>query len=335
MIKLETPLSEIYGVGPRFLAKLNKLGINTVMELIRHYPFRYEDYSIISPIDEVAPGQTVTVKGEVVRTAMRRSFRRKVTIVEGIVSDGTGEIKVVWFNQPYVKNALEAGGLFNFSGKVGTYGGEQVLSNPMYELANKVNTSHTGRLVPIYPETRGMTSKGLRYIIKPILENLEEIEEWLPLDILDQYELPEMNGAIRQIHFPLEVEEAEKARKRFAFEELFLLSLVNLQRKIKRSQEKANAIENKVELMKTKINELPFEMTKSQKKCLLEILKDMEKPVPMNRLMQGDVGSGKTVVAGLAGINAVANGWQVALMAPTEVLTRQHYKTLTTTTWPR
>lgn len=327
---LSTPLSEVYGIGPRFLSRFQKLNIRTVADLIRHFPNRYEDFSVVSPIADVAHGQTVTIVGEIIKTNLRRSWRKKMAIVEAQIADQSGMIKAVWFNQPYIKNALAIGAMFNFSGKVGTYAGEAVITNPLYEAAGRSEgTKHTARLVPIYPETKGMTSKGVRFIIKPILANLEEISEFIPDEMLDQNNLPEINEAVRAIHFPDMMEEAEAARRRFAWQELFLLAVANLRRKAEIARKKAQPIPKNEKVVAEAIKNLPFALTGSQEKCLAQVLDDLSRPTPMNRLLQGDVGSGKTAVAAVAAVNAAGGGYQTAFMAPTEVLARQHYRTLT------
>ena len=329
-MRLSTPLKDVYGIGPRFLSRFHKLNIVTVADLIRHFPTRYEDFSVVSPIADVSPGQTVTIAGEIIKTNLRRSFRKKMAIVEARVADQSGMMKAVWFNQPYIKNALPIGAVFNFSGKVGTYAGESVITNPLYEAAGRSEgTKHTARLVPIYPETKGMTSKGVRFIIKPLLSNLEEINEFIPYEALDENELPEINEAVRVIHFPDTVEEAEAARRRFAWQELFLLTITNLRRKAEIAKKRALPIPKNEMALAGAIKKLPFVLTGSQKECLAQVLEDLSRPTPMNRLLQGDVGSGKTAVAAVAAINAAAGGYQTAFMAPTEVLARQHYTTLT------
>ncbi|MDD4761788.1 MAG: ATP-dependent DNA helicase RecG [Candidatus Pacebacteria bacterium] len=328
MISLDTPLEKIYGIGPRFITKFKKLEIMTVKDLIRHFPFRYEDFSRISSIAELSSGQQATIKAYVKRVSERRSFKKRMVIIEARLADETGEVKAVWFNQPYVKNILTIGKFFNFSGKAGTFSGETILSNPMYEAVGQTGPKHTARLVPIYSETKGITSKGIRYIIKPVLENLEEIEDFIPDEILDENKLPDINEAIRNIHFPSLIEDADLARKRFAFEDLFLLSILNLGKRAVLSKLKSITIESEPNFIKEAEKILPFEMTASQKKCLEEILDDIKKPTPMNRLLQGDVGSGKTAVAALAAFAAAKKGTQAAFMAPTEVLARQHFETI-------
>lgn len=328
MISLDTPLEKIYGIGPRFVAKFKKLEIATVRDLVKHIPFRYEDFSRVIAIAELEPGQQATISARVKRVNEKRSFKKRMVIIEAVLTDDTGETRAVWFNQPYVKNVLTLGKLFNFSGKAGIFAGETVLANPIYEAVGENATKHTARLVPIYPETKGITSKGIRYIMKPVLENLEEAEDFIPEEILDENNLPDINEAIRNIHFPPQIEDAEQARKRFAFEDLFLLSILNLGRKTALSRTKAKAIKNDREFMEKAIKELPFEMTESQRRCLEEITADMEKTAPMNRLLQGDVGSGKTAVAALAALYASKDGYQAAFMAPTEILARQHFETM-------
>lgn len=329
-MRLFTSLADVYGIGPRFLSRFRKLNIATVADLIRHFPSRYEDFSVISPIADATPGQTVTIIGEIIKTNLRRSWRKKMMIVEAQVADQSGMIKAVWFNQPYIKNTLTTGATFNFSGKVGTYAGENVITNPLFEAAGRSDgTKHTARLVPIYPETKGMTSKGVRFVIKPILANLEEISEFIPYEALDENGLLEINEAVRAIHFPDTMEEAEAARRRFAWQELFLLAIANLRRKAELIRKRALPIPKNEAILTAAIKKLPFVLTGSQKKCLDQILDDLSRPAPMNRLLQGDVGSGKTAVAALAAINAAGSGYQTAFMAPTEVLARQHYTTLT------
>ncbi len=343
MLELNAPLAEIKGIGPRFLAKLKKLEIKTVKDLLWHFPTRYEDFSRIYQIADLVPHQEATIQGRIVEVASRRTWRRHMFIVEALISDETGSIKAVWFNQPYIRNILRPGRLANFSGKV-TFGeGSLYLSNPTYELISQAqryadqgqtnlrgwppNTRHTARIVPIYPETKGFTSKGFRFLIKSVLDEIEKIPEPLPKEILEKEGLPEINTALQDIHFPAAIDDALVAKKRFAFEDLFFLQLHALSEKLKLAQEKAAAIKTDIEEIKKLIKRLPFELTLSQKKSLWEILKDIAKSSPMNRLLQGDVGSGKTIIAAIAAIVSAQAGYQTAFMAPTEILARQHYQT--------
>lgn len=331
-IQLGAPLDQIQGIGPKFLVKLKKLGIETVRDLLWHFPSRYEDFSKIYKIADLIPHQEATIQAVIDEVGMKHSWRRRFFIVEALLSDDSGSIRAVWFNQPYIKNILSRGRRANFSGRVtASNSGELILSNPTYEFTDRMNfqePKHTGRLVPIYPETRGLTSKGLRYLIKPLAEKIEKIEEIIPREILIKEKLPEINIAIRQIHFPDTLNKGLAAKKRFAFEGLFLWQLTNAQRKQALARKKAPPIKVDLEFIKTLVKELPFELMLSQKQALWEILKDIQKNQPMNRLLQGDVGSGKTIVAALAAQPIAEAGYQTAFMAPTEILAQQHYKTL-------
>ncbi|MEK9194230.1 MAG: ATP-dependent DNA helicase RecG [Patescibacteria group bacterium] len=329
MLKLSTLLYSIPEIGPRFLKKLEVLGIKSVKELLWHFPTRYEDFSQIYKIAELESRGEATVQGVVKDIGGRRTWRRNLYLTEAIVSDETGSIRVVWFNQPYIKNVLRPGRLANFSGKVVFSNDEFYLSNPVYELVSwGGETKHTGRIVPIYPETRGLTSRGLRYLIKSTLERVEEQREIFPEEILEKESLPEINLALKEIHFPTNIETALLAKKRFAFEDLFFLQMLNIKQKLSLAKEKATALKIEIEEIKELINSLPYELTISQKKSLWEIIQDLGKSHPKNRLLQGDVGSGKTIIVAIAAISAARLGFQTAFMAPTEILARQHYQTL-------
>jgi len=329
MITLDTHLEKIRGIA-RFISKLKKLEIITVKDLLWHFPARYEDFSRIYKIADLVIGQEITIQGEVQEIESRKSFRRNLYIIEAVIADESGSIKAIWFNQPYIRNVLQAGRIANFSGKVTVRNNEIYLSNPTYELVTSYDdfeTKHTARIVPIYPETKGLTSKGIRYLIQPILRMAKKSAEILPQEILTQAGLPDINTALRNIHFPDDIEETLLAKKRFDFEDLFFLQLHNLREKMKLAAVKSPEMKINIEEIKEIIRGLPFELTLSQKKSLWEILQDLEKPHPMNRLLQGDVGSGKTIVAAIAAIICARNGYQTAFMAPTEILARQHYQT--------
>ena len=330
--KLETLLETIPRIQQRFLVKLNRLGLKTVKDLLWHFPFRYEDWREISTIAGLRAGDEKTIQGEVGEISLKRTPRKRMFITEALVSDETGSIRVLWFNQPYVRHSLQKGKLVSLAGKAVLYKNELVLQNPNYEILGiKKEASHTARLVPIYPETKGLTSKGIRYLIKPILESLEKIPEFIPADVLEELKLPEINSALRQIHLPQKGSEANLAKKRFSFQDLLLLQLKNAQEKAALKKERAPLIKYDLEEIKAALATLPFELTPSQKKALWEILQDLAKAHPMNRLLQGDVGSGKTIVAGIAALATARapNNLQAVFMAPTEILARQHFQTLT------
>ena len=336
-ILLSESLSNVRGIGPKFFERLKKFEIETVKDLLWHFPFRYEDFSQISKIADLKINQTATVSGVISDIKVHRTWKRRMFIIEALVSDDTGSIKAIWFNQRFLLSILKKGKLVNLAGKVvESPKGGLSLSHPVHELISgnkEQDTKHTGRLVPIYPETKRLTSKALRFLIKPILENLEKIEDSLPFEILNKYKFPEINRALWQIHFPEDLKQSRIAKKRFAFEDLFLLQMANLRLRLRLAREKARNFPMDVEFIKSLLLKLPFELTQSQKQSLFEVLKDLEKPHPMNRLLQGDVGSGKTIVAAIAALIVskpfdAAQGKQTAFMAPTEVLARQHYQTL-------
>lgn len=343
-VALDTPLFEVLGARSVFLRHLERLGLRNIRDLLWHFPSRYEDFSKIYPIADLEPGQQATVQGIIEEVHLSRSWRKHMSIAEATIADETGSIRAVWFNQPYVANVLKVGRRANFAGKVSLSDeGELYLSHPAYEVLRGAplsvaetdapqapETKHTARLVPIYPETRGLTSRGLRFIIQSILKRLPALKEWIPEPTLTKLGFPEINQAIHSIHFPKKLDDASAARKRFSFEDLFLLQIVNLQQKLKLAREKAPVIQADIEKVKAILAALPFELTASQKKSLWEIIKNLEKPQPMNRLLQGDVGSGKTVVAAVAAMIAAENDHQTAFMAPTEILARQHFETMKT-----
>jgi len=329
MITLTTELSQIKGLGTTFITKLKKLGVENVRDLLWHFPTRYEDFSRIVPIAELQAGQSATISGVIKKIDTKRTWKRHMVIVEAIVADESGGMKALWFNQPYIGKILRVGQQINFAGKI--TGGKDGLyfSNPSYEAGNKTETQHTAGLIPIYPETKGLTSRGIRYLVKPLLQIIKDFPECIPDHIREQYELPEIIQALHDIHFPAHLASAERARKRFAFEDLFLLGLNNIQLREKLKKESAPSLTIGKEEYNSLLKLLPFTLTPSQIRSLEEILKDIAKKLPMNRLLQGDVGSGKTIVAALVALVTVKNNKQTAIMAPTEVLARQHYTSLT------
>jgi len=333
VLTLRTPLEQLKYIGPRYASKLKRLGIFTIQDLLWHFPSRYEDFSNYTPIADLEPGSTVTLRGTVVSCEVRRSFRKRLTITEVVVADSSGEIRAVWFNQPYLRQTLYPGRLINISGKVKQEGDDLVLAHPGYELLNEKviqeeQTRHTGRLVPIYPSTKGLTSRALRFFIQPLLENLPPPEEWLPKEVLRKLRLPEIHQALKSIHFPENIQDAERARERFIFENLFVFHLFNMREKLRLNQEQSIAFNIEEEWIDHFYKSLPFELTNDQRSVSKEIINDLKKDHPMNRLLQGDVGSGKTVIAALAAYLASRNNLQAAFMAPTEVLATQHFSTL-------
>ena len=327
-ISLEMPLYDILGARTPLLKRFEKIGIKTVRDLLWHFPSRYEDFSEICKIDDLEPGELATVQAAIEEVTSRRT-RRGLTIIEAMLSDESGTIRAVWFNQPYIANTLHAGRIANFSGKVSiSEENELYFNNPTYEIVRQDSEAiHTGRLVPVYPETKGLTSRGIRFAIRLAMKHNPALAEWIPQEILSRYDLPDLQKALQDIHLPARFEDAATAQRRFRFENLFLLQLFNLQQKLKLSHEQAPVIPIDVERIKHILATLPFSLTQSQKQSLWDIVQDLAKPKPMNRLLQGDVGSGKTIVAAIAAITAAEHGFQTVFMAPTEILARQHFET--------
>lgn len=329
-----TSLEKIPRVGPQYQKKLKRLGIKTVGQLLFHFPHRYEDFSNVISIAEVKNGETVSIQGKILDIKNIRTFRKRMVLTQALMGDNSGSLQVIWFNQPYLINSFKKGDLLFLAGKMNQSKSGRYLSSPAYEkIPDKLQFKnsdliHTARLVPVYPETEGLSSRWLRFIIKPLLDRLKnKISDPLPDYLIKKYNFLGLEKALWQIHFPDSLKLADEAKKRFSFEELFFLSLFVLRERTKLTKEKSVKVSLSLDLVKQFVKSLPFQLTDDQKKTSWQILKDLERPFPMNRLLQGDVGSGKTVVAALAALNTVKTGYQAALLAPTEILTQQHYQT--------
>ena len=327
MTNLNVPIDKIYNVGPSYKKKLKKIGIETLRDLLFYFPHRYENFSNILPISKVKLNQICTVQGEITEIINTRTWKKKMNITEALVKDETGTIRAVWFNQPYLVDTLKKGSTVFLSGKVVFNNDGLSLMSPTYERTSMGDLTHTGRIIPIYPETGGISSRWIRFVLRPILEEARKnIKESLPEKIIKEYNFLEIRDAIYQIHFPSSEDLQKKAKERFAFEEIFLIQLFTLRERAKISKEKATPIPINIDLIKRLVKSLPFKLTDAQKKCSWRILKDMEEERPMNRLLEGDVGSGKTAVATIAALNTIKNRRQVAFMAPTEILAKQHFQ---------
>jgi ATP-dependent DNA helicase RecG len=337
MVNLETPLKNLPHVTPKYAKTLEKLGLFSVCDLLLYFPFRYDDFRNTSPVSDDLIGKTITVEGKITKTKLNRIFKKRMTVVEATLEparnathsvaggDANGtELKAVWFNQPFILESLAQGATVRLSGKLARDGKRFVMNSPAWERAAREETN-TGRLVPVYSETVGLTSRWLRWQVKPLLPLAQNLPDILPGELREKYNLYDIYTAIVQLHFPDSMEKLVRAQKRFAFQEMFLVQLKSLQ--VKKEWENNNSVKIEFDetLIKNFVDSLPFKLTDAQRKASFEILKDLSKPKPMNRLLEGDVGSGKTVVAGIASLQAVSAGHQVAIMAPTEVLARQHF----------
>ncbi|MEX2012807.1 MAG: ATP-dependent DNA helicase RecG [Candidatus Levyibacteriota bacterium] len=327
---LHAPIKDGGRAFKMYAGRLEKLGIKTSWDFLLHIPSRYDDFSLISDIAKIHPGEVVTVIGEVLEIKNQYTRRWK-NLQKAKIKDSTGVMDVLWFNQPYLAKNIYAGDEISLSGKVTQDKASMTMIAPDYEITQG-ESIHTGRLVPIYPETRGISSKWIRRQVKKFLDLLpEKLEDYLPQEIAITEKLLPLREALLTIHFPKDLDSAQKARERLAFDELFLLQL--------KSKTKREEWEDEVKGIPLEINKfekeiekfyksLPFELTNSQKKSIPEILKDLEQDKPMNRLLQGDVGSGKTVVAMVAMYITYLNGYKSVLMAPTEILANQHYNVI-------
>lgn len=331
MFKLNSPVSSIPLIGSIAKKRLENLNIFTVEDLINHVPHRYIDLRFTSKISKVQPGETVTIKGRV--TSMKNQYTRSRKKIQfGKIADSSGELDVIWFNQPFLIRSIKPKDKISLSGKVDIFGNKKTLISPQFEILKPGKaTVHTGRLVPVYHETKGVSSKWIRsrvFFVLPLIE--AQIQEYLPNSILKKNGYINLSEAYYAIHFPINLTQAQKARDRLSFNELLLLQIKNENRRL--TWQKNDAVYklkvNRKEL-KDFLTTLPFSLTASQKRSLDEILRDMEKEAPMNRLLEGDVGSGKTVVAAASAFIAFANGHQTVFMAPTQILAQQHYETLT------
>jgi len=319
-----------------YAGRLEKLGIYTFYDFLFHLPNRYEDYSGVSKIAEIQPGETVTIQGKIIeiKTNYMRGARIK-TMQKALVTDGTGTIELTWFNQPFLTRTILPNSTISASGRTDRFGKGKTLSlqSPEYEILLKNSQAiHTGRLIPIYPETQGVSSKWLRRQIHTILkEQLQELTEYLPEIIIKENHLMTFTHAVQEIHFPKDLDTAQKAKERLAFDELFFMQLAAKKRRSEwREIQHGIPFEVKKydERVKLCIDSLPFTLTEAQLTALNHIFQDFQQTTPMNRLLQGDVGSGKTVVAAIGMYLAFLNGYQSVLMAPTEILATQHYKTV-------
>ena len=328
MITLDTPIEKLAKVGPRNLPRLKKLGIETVKDLLWHFPHRYEDYRRQVPAEDIKePGEIVSLQGEVIKIKTTSLWRRR-SVTEAFIQDDSGVIRAVWFNQPYLENSLPLQTVVSLSGKTALDKHGLFLSNPHHEKL-QADFVHTSRLIPIYPETEGLTSKYLRFLVKPLLSSMAIASDPLPDHILTKHNFPSLELAVKKIHFPDSPEEADQARERMAFEELFLFQLRSIANRRQAMRQKAPVIKFEPETVKQLVDSLPFELTNDQKVATFEILKDLEKKYPMNRLLNGDVGSGKTVVALVSAYQTARHKQQAVFMAPTEILAQQHFTTIT------
>ena len=327
---LSTSVTNLPLVGPAYARRLEKLGIETLEDLLFHIPHRYIDYRLISVIDRVQVGETVTIQGNVDSIKnIYTKFGKRIQLTQ--VTDKTGSMQVVWFNQPYLVNSIRKDEKYSFSGKCDWFDRKKSLISPEYEnIQDGLNTVHTARLVPVYPETARLSSKWIRGKISNLFStSINEIKEYLPDELISKLNYPTIIDSLHYVHYPNELDQAEKGRERLAFDELLFYQLRSLYRKSDWQKIKTvHSLKVDKKILEKFKKGLPFSLTFSQERSIQEILKDVAKNYPMNRLLEGDVGSGKTVVAAAGAFAAFVNGYQSVFMAPTQILANQHFNTL-------
>jgi ATP-dependent DNA helicase RecG len=320
---LDDPVAVLAGVSDKTEAKLARLGIATIRDLLLFFPRRYEDFSSVTPIAFVRPGVKTTVRGRIYDIGARQTKYKRMALTEAVLGDDSGTtLRVVWFNQPWLVKSLQKGDEIFVAGEVDLNGG-LVMKNPDHEKVS-LRPQHAARLVPIYRETEGLTSKWLRSKIQAVLRYADELEEFIPSELLARRGFLSRAAAVRQVHFPDSAQALERARERLAFEEMFVLQLAAQLAKRARKALTAQPVAFDEMAARGFVKALPFKLTNAQRIAAWQILQDMARPQPMNRLLEGDVGSGKTVVAAMAMHHVARAGFQSVLLAPTEVLARQH-----------
>ena len=324
---LGSPITVLRGVGPRQARRLNCLGLATIRDMLYYFPRRYDDFSKLSTIRRLELGDEVTVIARVQTTNLWQS-PKGVAMFRATLSDGTGSVGVTWFNQPYLDGVIQAGQQLVVSGKVDEYLGRLCFKSPEWETLEQ-ELLHTARIVPVYALTEGVRAKWLRRLMKRTADYWSKrLPDHLPVSIRDEANIVDLEMAITQVHFPESLDSLQRARHRLAFDELFVLQIGLFRQRHEWRSTCARPVAIDQAAVQAFLTTLPYELTGAQKKSLREILEDMATPVPMNRLLQGDVGSGKTVVAAAAIAAAVGAGGQAAIMAPTEILAEQHCDTL-------
>jgi ATP-dependent DNA helicase RecG len=327
---LEAPVTTLRGIKENLAGKFGKLGVRTVRDLLYFFPHRHIDYSQVKFVSQLVEGQDQTIVANVWQASETRPGGRRST--EAVVGDETGNVRVIWFNQPYLAKTLTTNSRVMISGKVSLFKGRLVFQSPEWEVMEGPDFSgvHTARLVPVYPLTAGLRPRQVRKLMKEFVDGWAgRLPEFLPGELRRRLDLLELPVAISQAHYPEDTAMKDRARVRLAFDELFLLQLGVMRKKRAWQQGKPGSpLDIGTPLLARFLASLPFRLTAAQDRVLREILADLGKPQPMSRLLQGEVGSGKTVVATAALLTAAASGFQGAFMAPTEILAEQHFHTL-------
>ena len=331
-LQLTDGIQYVKGVGPKKKAELNRLGLFTVYDLLTYFPRTYEDQSVLTKISELQAGEKSTVAGTIMNVSERQGGRRGMNILTALIGDGTGILQVTWFNQKYLKSKLKVGKKVFVTGKAAyAFGGRGQLAMSQlmsFQILDEDDTPENMMgIMPVYPATEKLNQKFFRKLLQGVLETELDIGELIPKSVAERYKLLPRKNALHDIHFPADFAVLKAARSQLAFEELYLIQCGLLLLK-RQAREHSKGIRHLLgsKLVAKLADSLPFSLTNDQQRTWQEIQRDMESPLPMRRLVQGDVGSGKTVIAMLALTKTVENGYQGALMAPTEILASQHYE---------
>jgi len=325
-----TSVQYLKGIGPARAKSFASCGVNTIEDLLYYFPRRYEDRTNFSSISALEEGQVYTIKAQLLTGGQRNSWcRRRFSITEAELADNTGKISCVWFNQPYLKEYLKVDSYMILYGKVERYNGKLQMNNPEFEFVSEDtdDSLNIGRIVPVYSLPQGFSQRSMRQLIKKTLDEfLPKINDCLPFDLRTRNNLFNLAQSLLNIHFPESLDLQKQAHTRLSFEEFFIFQLPLVLRKLRRKEKKGIKHIVQGKLIEDFISRLPFKLTLAQENVFAEIKADMSSGQAMQRLLQGDVGSGKTVVATLACLVAIQGGYQAAFMAPTEILARQHYE---------
>ncbi|MCJ7626212.1 MAG: ATP-dependent DNA helicase RecG [Anaerolineaceae bacterium] len=324
-INLDAPVTVLSGIGDSSAERLKSLDISTLGELLFHFPKRYDDYSKLKTINRLEFGEEITLIGSIKSIDTRDTKNKKFILTEAVLTDGTGFLRLIWFNQPFISRNLRPETQVVVSGKIDMYLGRLVINNPEWERLEKEHL-HTNRIVPVYPLTAKVKQRWLRRILHKIVNYwVPRIKDYMPEKILSSLNMIDLSTALFQIHFPDTIENLHAARKRLAFDEIFLLQIGLLQQKQEWKSAEGQKFAISDDDYNNNISKLPFQLTNAQLKALCEIRSDLASGSPMTRLLQGDVGSGKTVIAALAAAIITKDNAQGAIMAPTSILAEQHF----------
>lgn len=328
MIDPDLPVSHLPSIGTSYTQKLAKLDIFTIKDLLYHVPAYYQDTSATTPISKLQAGDVVTLTGSFAAITSRRISGNR-SMQTGKFTDDTGSVTITWFNQPFLTKSISTDQFYNLSGKAQLFRGKLTLTSPQYELLNNTSsTIHTAGMIPQYHQTAGVTSKWLRRQIYSVIQHSDfSLTEFLPETTLTNHQLVDLTTAIKHIHFPQNSTELDNARKRLAFQEMLLYQLAAYSLKSEWSHQHQAVTITHTDLANQLLQSLPYTLTPAQIRCISEISADLNQSSPMHRLLQGDVGSGKTIVAALAAARTIDSGYKTLLMAPTQVLAGQHFAT--------